>query len=149
MPSNSSASGTPAAAGATTCTLTFSLRRATANRRMNEPAASPSDRGNECVRKSTFIRSGIGRVAFPRKILDPRAQLTQLGALRGDELSNETGREKDAADGDAGLDEIHQRPESDAADDAIQNGNYPDDHADDEQSGSEESEQQRRFPGEA
>src|SRR3954469_17500129 len=107
MPSISSEAGTPAAAGATTWTLTSSPRRATARRRMNEPAASPSVRGNECVRNSTFIAlwSG-GRVAFPREILYPRGKLAQLRALRGDELPHQSCREEHASYSHARLDEI-------------------------------------------
>src|SRR6266516_2408292 len=115
MPSSSSEAGRPGAAGATTLTFIPSPRNATAKRRMNEPAASPSVRGNECVRNRTFICSEIfRRFAFPRQIFDTRSQVTELCALNGDHFAEESSCEKDAAHRDARLDEIHQRAEPDS-----------------------------------
>src|SRR5437899_2102815 len=94
-------------------TRTFRARRTsvprsvTAGRRINEPAASTSMRGNECVRNKTFICSEIvRRVAFPREIFDARPQLAQLSTLTGDHLSKESSCEQHAPYWHAGLDEI-------------------------------------------
>src|SRR4029077_19338611 len=109
MPSISADAGRPGPAGATTRTFTSSARSATARRSMNEPAASPSDLGNECVRHSTFIWSAIRRRdALTRLISASRAELSKLGALRRDHLTEQTGGEEHAANGYAGLDEVHQ-----------------------------------------
>src|SRR6185295_15813295 len=132
MPSISPESGKPGASGATTQKLIPSPRSATASLRMNEPAASPSVRGNERVRNSTFIRSGVRRaVALSREVLYPGAKLVYLGPLRGNHLTKQSGGKEHAADGHARLHEIHQRPEADAADHSPQDGDDPDDHADD------------------
>src|SRR3954469_15347499 len=150
MPSISSEADRPGAAGATTRTVIPSPRRATARRRINEPAASPSDRGNECVRNSTFIESAVaGRVAFLGQVFDSGPQLVHLGALRGDHLAQQAGGEENAADRDAGLHEIDQRSKANPADNSPEYRDDSDAHADDEQNGAEEAEQEERLSGEA
>src|SRR2546423_11103496 len=97
MPSRTSADGSPAAAGATTRTLMPSSRSATARRRMNDPAASPSPCGKECVKKRTFIFSGVVLFSFAGQILDAGSQQTQLGALCCNQLTKQSGGKENAA----------------------------------------------------
>jgi hypothetical protein len=72
--------------------------------------------------------------------LDPCAQLTQFGALRGDHFAEETGGEKHGADRNAGLDKIHEWAKSHAADDTPQDGYDSNNHADDEKHRAQQSE---------
>src|SRR5688500_13880526 len=105
---------------------------------MNEPAASPSDRGNECVRNRTFILSDVrGLIAILRDVLEPSPELGELGSLRGDELSNQSCREEHASDRQARLHEVDERTEADPTNDAPQNRDDSNDHPDDEQAGSQ------------
>src|SRR2546422_3077373 len=146
----SSVAARPGAAGATTRTFTPSPRSATARRRINEPAASPSVRGNECVRNRPFICSEIvRRVAFPRQVFDARPQLAQLRALSGDHLSKESSCEQHAPYCHARLDEIHQRTKSNSADNAPQYGNDSDDHSDNEQRRAQHTKKEKRFSSKA
>src|SRR5258708_6730955 len=86
MPSMLSRDASPSAAGATTRTFTDLSRRATARRSMNEPGASPCDRGNEWVRKRTFTPLWIlQRVSTLCQLLASRATLAHLRALSRDE----------------------------------------------------------------
>ena len=121
-------------------------RRAMASRSRNEPGASPSDRGNECVRNRTFICSAIrGRVAILREILEPRPKLAHLRALRRDELADQSRREEHASEDETSLDQIESGRKPDPADDAPEDGDDPDDHAEDEQRCAEHAEQQQRL----
>src|SRR5258706_12918427 len=91
MPSMTSSDASPSAAGATTRTLTDLSLRATARRRMNEPGASPCDRGNEWVRKRTFTPLWfLQRVPTLRQLLEAVAPLAQFPPLSCDHLATAT-----------------------------------------------------------
>src|SRR5438876_3388148 len=113
MPSMISSDASPSAAGATTRTLTDLSLRATARRSMNEPGASPCDRGNEWVRKRTFTPLWfLQRVSTLCELLESRAKLAHLCALSRDELAQQPCREENAAEQEACLDESQDRTES-------------------------------------
>src|ERR1051326_5802980 len=108
-----SSDASPSAAGATTRTFTDLSLRATARRSMNEPGASPCDRGNEWVRKRTFTPLWfLQRVSALCQLFEPRTKLAHLRTLSCDHLPKQSCREENTAQEEACLDEVQDRAES-------------------------------------
>jgi len=82
-------------------------------------------------------------------ILEPCAQLAQLGALRRDELPNQPGSKEHASDGEARLHQIDEGAETHATDHAPEDGDDPNNYADDEQARSHHAEEKQRLAREA
>src|SRR5438105_13690438 len=112
MPSIVSWAASPGAPGATTATSTSTSRRAVARRNTNAPGVSPGARGNECVRKSTFICSVFFH-AIGGQLVELAPDLAELGALAGDLLANETRGEEDAPQHQARCDDRPYRAVAD------------------------------------
>src|SRR2546430_8681732 len=113
MPSMISCEARPSAAGATTRTFTDLSLRATARRSMNEPGASPCDRGNEWVRKRTFTPLWfLQRISTLCQPLDSCAKFAHLRALSRDQLAQQSCREENATEEKACFDEVQDRAES-------------------------------------
>src|SRR5690348_12044358 len=105
MPSIVSRSGRSGACGVRTVTSTRSSRSALARRKMKDPAASPDQRGNACVRKRTrsASRSAAVGLVILALLVQPSLNLSELRTLRGDLLAEHARREEDATEEDAGL----------------------------------------------
>src|SRR5689334_14706460 len=142
-----SRAGRSLACGARTETSMPVSRRARARRRMNEPAASPVQRGKACVRKRT--RSAAGSAALALVILALLVQssldLAELRTLRGNLIAEHTGREEDAAEEDARLDDGPDPPLADAVDPEPRQRQQPGEHAEAEDAESEDGEEQQRL----
>src|SRR5437868_8719769 len=105
IPSIRSRPGKSAACGARTLTCTRRSPNARAKRRMNEPAASPDQRGNACVRNRTLSDAGSAAVALVilALLVHPSLELAELRPLGGDLIAEHPCREEDAPEKDAGL----------------------------------------------
>src|SRR3954452_25198128 len=147
MPSTESRVGRLAACGARTETSIPTCRSARARRRMNEPAASPVQRGKACVRKRT--RSAAGSAAIALVILallvQPSLDLAELRALRGDLVAEHAGGEEDAAEKNARLDDRPDPPLADAVDPQPRERQQPGEDAKAEDAEAEHGKEQQRL----
>src|SRR5262245_14259954 len=102
--------------------------RASARRQRNAPATSPSARGKEWATMTILTRRASGSL-----LANLSLHFAQLFPLPGDHFADEAESEqRDAAD-DQGLDEVEQRPQADAHDEAQVQREQPGDESHGEQ----------------
>src|SRR2546423_13164087 len=72
---------------------------------MNEPAASPDQRGNACVRNRALSDAGSAAVALVilALLVHPSLELAELRPLGGDLIAEHPCREEEGPEKDAGL----------------------------------------------
>src|SRR5689334_20638066 len=134
----------PGAAGATTLVSMPSPRSAAARRSTNEPGASPTSRGYECVKKRTFIRSPILH-AFGQPFIELATDVTKLRTLSRDLFAEQSGREKNAAEDQARCDDRPHGSVSDAGKNQHGERDETGQRSDREESSAEHAEEEERL----
>src|SRR5205823_1519207 len=151
IPSIRSRPGKSAACGARTLTCTRRSPNARARRRMNEPAASPDQRGNACVRNRTLSDAGSAAVALVilALLVHPSLELAKLRPLGGDLIAEHPCREEDAPEKDAGLNDRPDPSLPDAIDPESGQRQNAGEHTEAKDAEAEHREQQQRLLTEA
>src|SRR5438874_3002594 len=118
---------------------------------MNEPAASPDQRGNACVRNRTLSDAGSAAVALVilALLVHPSLELAKLRPLGGDLTADHPCREEDAPEKDAGLNDRPDPSLPDAIDPESGQRQNAGEHTENKDAEAEHREQQQRLLTEA